>query len=146
MASYKSRAPKPEKLREDETLSSFEAWRGNLEYYLALDENFAEFLEESFTWKPKSSDIHRGLTDIPIKDEKGAVISVRTAAQRSKFLDICLGPGFSFWKIWWGGTRFPPHLGKLVGGEKFCRFSVGGESAILQIYMMKTLIMTYYML
>ena len=37
MASYKSRAPKPEKLREDETLSSFEAWKGNLEYYLALD-------------------------------------------------------------------------------------------------------------
>ena len=73
MASYKSRAPKPEKLREDETLSSFEAWRGNLEYYLALDENFAEFLEESFTWKPKSSDIHRGLTDIPLKDENDRI-------------------------------------------------------------------------
>ena len=67
MASYKSRAPKPEKLREDETLSSFEAWKGNLEYYLALDENFAEFLDEDFKWKPKSVDTYRGLKDVKVE-------------------------------------------------------------------------------
>ena len=54
--SYKLRAPKPEKLKEEETLSSFESWKGNLEYYLALDENFAEFLDEDFVWEPKSKD------------------------------------------------------------------------------------------
>ena len=85
--SYKLRAPKPEKLKEEETLSSFESWKGNLEYYLALDENFAEFLDEDFVWEPKSKDAYRGMTDI--KAEDGS--TTKSAAQRSKFLDICLG-------------------------------------------------------
>ena len=42
--------------------------------------------------------------------------------------------GFSLWKIWWGGTRFPPHLGKLVGGENFADFRWGGKRDFTNLY------------
>ena len=45
-----------------------------------------------------------------------------------------------------GGDKIPPPLGVSSGGGKISPIFGGGESAILQIYMMKTLIMTYYML
>ena len=43
-------------------------------------------MDEDFKWKPKSSDTYRGLKDVKVEDTV-----VKTAAQRAKFLDICLG-------------------------------------------------------
>ena len=55
--------------------------------------------------------------------------------------------GFSFGKFGGGGQDSPPPLGEVSGDGKLLPiFGVEGESAILQIYMIKTLIMIYYML
>ena len=34
--------------KRNETISSFEAWKGNLIYSLMLDKHFSEFLEDDF--------------------------------------------------------------------------------------------------
>ena len=49
------RAPKQWALTKQETITSFEAWRQNLQYILSLDPNFAAFLLEDATWLRKSS-------------------------------------------------------------------------------------------
>ena len=57
-------------------------------YSFMLDRNFAEFLEDGFEWLPKSTkQPHRGLADV-VKSDGTVVIS---AAQRVKYLEICLG-------------------------------------------------------
>ena len=45
-----ARAPKQWLLSKDETINTFENWRKNLPYILSLDNNFAAFLHEGFTW------------------------------------------------------------------------------------------------
>ena len=94
MATYslKSMAPKIRELQKSkETLSSFENWRGNLIYNLTLNPNFTEFLDEDCTWKKKSEHRYRGFSDITETDNEGKISSVKTAAQRASFLDLCLG-------------------------------------------------------
>ena len=54
--------------------------------------------------------------------------------------------GFSFWKFWWGGTRFPPTWASRWGWENIRRFLVGWESTILPIWWVKTLNKTYFVL
>ena len=44
------RAPKQWSLTKQETITSFEAWRQNLQYILSLDRNFAGFLADGVTW------------------------------------------------------------------------------------------------
>ena len=83
---HKIKSPRPRELEENETFSSFECWKGTLEYYLGLDDRFAEFLDETFTWKPKGIAPNHGLEDIKL--ENGNMI---TAAKRAKYLDIFLG-------------------------------------------------------
>ena len=65
-----NRAPKQWSLTEIETITTFEAWRQNLQYSLSLDANFAPFLADTFTWLKKSSTApNRGLkpdgNDVP---------------------------------------------------------------------------------
>jgi hypothetical protein len=43
------RAPKQWSLIKQETITSFEAWRQNLQYTLSLDPNFAGFLIDGLT-------------------------------------------------------------------------------------------------
>ena len=50
-----SRAPKQWALTKRETITSYEAWRQNLQHTLALDRNFAVFLLENTTWLRKTS-------------------------------------------------------------------------------------------
>ena len=45
------RAPKQWSLTKQESITSFEAWRQNLQYTLSLDQNFAPFLVDGFTWQ-----------------------------------------------------------------------------------------------
>ena len=84
-----NRAPKQWSLTKNETITTFEAWRQNLQYSLSLDANFAPFLADTFTWLKKSSIAPtRGLEsdgdDVPTTRR-------RTAFQKNLHLDLMLG-------------------------------------------------------
>ena len=84
-----SRAPKQWSLTRNETITTFEAWRQNLQYTLSLDPNFARFLVDGFTWQKKTNATPlRGLTD-----DGGDVAEAarRTAAQKCTHLELMLG-------------------------------------------------------
>lgn len=83
------RAPKQWTLTKHETITSFEAWRQNLQYTLSLDPNFAAFLLDGSTWLKKSAaNPLCGFTD----DEADAPeASRRTAAQKLTHLELMLG-------------------------------------------------------
>ena len=60
------KAPKQWQLTKDETINSFENWKQNLLYVLSLDNNFAPFMENGFTWQKKSAaQPNRGLAADP---------------------------------------------------------------------------------
>ena len=85
------RAPKQWVLTKTETFSTFEAWRQNLVYSLALDKQFAPFLKESVTWKKKHpSDPNRGLVDDTVETD-GVNVIVQTADQKVVILELLLG-------------------------------------------------------
>ena len=50
-----NRAPKQWSLTKRETITSFEAWRHNLQYTLSLDPNFAPYLIDGVTWLKKTT-------------------------------------------------------------------------------------------
>ena len=84
-----SRAPKQWSLTKNESITSFEAWRQNLQYSLSLDANFAPFLADTFTWQKKSSTApNRGLTS---DGEAVPEARRRTAAQKNVHLELMLG-------------------------------------------------------
>ena len=84
-----SRAPKQWSLTRQETITSFEAWRQNLQYVLSLDINFASFLVDGFTWQKKTPAVPlRGFVD---DTEDVAEASRRTAAQKVTHLELMLG-------------------------------------------------------
>ena len=91
------RAPKQWSLTKQETITSFESWRQNLQYTLALDKNFAGFLVDGLTWLKKTSCAPlRGFTDDnePIPEEQR-----RTAAQKVTQLELMLGQIANFCPI-----------------------------------------------
>ena len=84
-----NRAPKQWSVTKNETITTFEAWRQNLQYSLSLDANFAPFLADNFSWQKKSSTSpKRGLTsdgeDVPTSRR-------RTANQKNVHLEPMLG-------------------------------------------------------
>ncbi|VDI80344.1 Hypothetical predicted protein [Mytilus galloprovincialis] len=84
-----TRAPKQWSLSKVETITSFEAWRQNLQYTLSLDQNFAAFLVDGFTWlKKTNANPLRGIAD---DGEAVAEANRRTAAQKCTHLDLMLG-------------------------------------------------------
>ena len=92
-----NRAPKQWSLTKNETITTFEAWRQNLQYSLSLDANFAPFLADTFTWLKKSSTAPtRGLEsdgdDVPTTRR-------RTAFQKNLHLDLMLGQIANFCPI-----------------------------------------------
>ena len=83
------RAPKQWSLTKQETITSFEAWRQNLQYILSLDRNFAGFLADGVTWLKKSpGSPRRGFQDDP---ETVPQASRRTAQQKCTHLELMLG-------------------------------------------------------
>ena len=80
MASGSVRAPKQWLLSKQETLTSYEAWKGNLLYTLSLDPNFKPFIEKNIVWKSHKS-TNRGLAD------EGTI----KAATRAAHLELMLG-------------------------------------------------------
>ncbi|CAG2238456.1 unnamed protein product [Mytilus edulis] len=89
-----TRAPKQWSLSKVETITSFEAWRQNLQYTLSLDQNFAAFLVDGFTWlKKTNANPLRGIVD---DGEAVAEANRRTAAQ-NLLVDTFLTLIASFW-------------------------------------------------
>ena len=83
------RAPKQWALTKQETITSFEAWRQNLQYILSLDPNFAVFLLEDTTWFRKtSSSPLRGFEN---DGEDVLEANRRTAARKVTHLELMLG-------------------------------------------------------
>jgi hypothetical protein len=77
------RAPKQWSLIKQETITSFEAWRQNLQYTLSLDPNFAGFLIDGLTWQKKTNaQSLRGFVD------DGEDVAKRTDAQPPKNVPI----------------------------------------------------------
>ena len=84
-----TRAPKQWLLTKQETITSFEAWRQNIQYTLSLDPNFATFLLEDTTWLRKTNAAPlRGLAN---DDEDVPQARRRTAAQKVTHLELMLG-------------------------------------------------------
>ena len=84
-----NRAPKQWSLMKNESITTFEAWRHNLQYSLSLDANFTPFLANNFSWLKKSSTSpQRGLTsdgeDVPTSRR-------RTTNQKNVHLELVLG-------------------------------------------------------
>ena len=77
MANFSKRVAPQRSLEKEETISSFEAWRGNLMYILNTDENFSPFLDSNKSWdkKVKGGRQHRGLS----------------SAQELNYLELMLG-------------------------------------------------------
>ena len=84
-----TRAPKHWFLTKHESITSFEAWRQNLQNILSLDTNFARFLADNVTWLKKShaTPLH-GLQD---DSEFVHASAQRTAQQKCTHLDLMLG-------------------------------------------------------
>ena len=67
--------PKPWKLTEEESFSSFTSWKHNILYSLAQEPTFKPFLESGATWERLTSDNpSRGFTDSDglTKEQKAA--------------------------------------------------------------------------
>ncbi|XP_060576734.1 uncharacterized protein LOC132734055 [Ruditapes philippinarum] len=91
------RAPKQWCLTKQETITSFESWRQNLQYTLSLDPNFAPFLVEGFQWERKTNtNPERGFTD---DGESVPEAKRRTAAQKVIYLELMLGQIANFCPI-----------------------------------------------
>ena len=83
------RARKQWSLTKQRLITSFEAWRQNLQYILSLDRNFAGFLADGVTWLKKCpGNPRRGLQDDP---ESVPQASHRTAQQKCSRLELRLG-------------------------------------------------------
>ena len=79
------RPPKQWVLQETETITSFANWQSNINYHLSLNNDFAPYIEPTFTWH-KASTANRGL----VSDDTTAVNS-KTAAQKNAVLEQMLG-------------------------------------------------------
>ena len=82
------RAPKQWCLTKEETISTFESWRQNLQYILSLDPSFVPYLVEGVTWLKKTrTSTNRGFADDNNEVAEG---SRRTAAQKVAQLELML--------------------------------------------------------
>ena len=79
-----AKAPKPWKLTETETFTSFTNWQSNLTYVLSQETNFIPFLGPDVTWS-KASTANRGLAAVTTG---GVTVS---AQQRNAHLTQMLG-------------------------------------------------------
>ena len=81
------RVPKPERLKENETITGFASWKQNLKYNLSLNNDWAPFLEPDFEWS-KPSTPNRGVAadgdDVDANRRK-------TAVQKGIQLDRMIG-------------------------------------------------------
>ena len=78
-------APKCRGLTASETSASFEVWKENLLFNLAIDGSFEEFLEDNFKWESRTVN-NRGL-----QPDDTAMPNAKTAKQKLALLQLMLG-------------------------------------------------------
>ena len=84
-----NRAPKQWSFTKNESITTFKAWRQNLQYSLSPDAKFALFLADIFLWRKKSSTFpQRGLMS---GGEDVHTSRRRTANQKNVHLELMLG-------------------------------------------------------
>ena len=84
-----AKAPKPWKLTEDESFSSFTSWQNNILYVLNQDDSFKRYLTPTSKWnKLTSADPHRGFAD---DGEDIRTAKRLTAQQKAANLNQMLG-------------------------------------------------------
>ena len=130
-----SRAPKQWALAKNETVTTFNAWKDNLLYILALETKFAPFLVDGYEWaKYSSADVNRGFTD-----DAGANATPPTGLKKEekvKHLTLFLGQianyatiisrnqivknSTSLKNIW---SKLREHYGLQASGSKFIDLS-----------------------
>ena len=78
---------KPWRLTQEETITSFENWRGVMEYHLGNDTNFAPYLEPNVVWSKyhATKKPTRGLVD-----DVGQAANKKTAVQKNRILEQML--------------------------------------------------------
>ena len=74
---------RPKRLTEKESLTTFEDWRNNLEFFLQQDKDFANLLKSNVTWSKASENRpHRGLDNADeersLKQFLGVIASLST--------------------------------------------------------------------
>ena len=79
------RPPKQWVLQETETITSFANWQSNINYHLSLNNEFAPYIDPTFTWG-KASVANRGLVGDVAGTDNG-----KTAAQKNAVLEQMLG-------------------------------------------------------
>ena len=84
-----NRAPKQWSLTKVETITTFEAWKQNLEYTLSLDPNFARFMVNGVTWgkKTNAEPLRGQIPDAEPVPERNRL----TAEQKVTHLELLLG-------------------------------------------------------
>ena len=99
-----TRAPKQWSLTKQKSITSFEAWRQNLQYILSLDSNFACFLADNVTWLKKSPATPlRGLQN---DGESVRASAHRTAQQKCTHVDLMLGQIANYCPVISRNTKF----------------------------------------
>ena len=84
-----TRAQKTVVAHQIDTITSFEAWKQNLQYSLLLNMNFAAFFGDNATWQKKSTTSPtRSFTN---DDKDVPFASRRTAQQKCTHLELKLG-------------------------------------------------------
>jgi len=79
-----SKAPKPWKLTEDETFSSFTSWQHNIIYTLSREKEFKPFLADDCTWlKDTNTTTNRGF-----QDDIDGLTGTQKAANLSQMLGL----------------------------------------------------------
>ena len=91
------RAPKQWTLSKQETITSYEYWRQNLQYTLSLDANFAPFLVDQATWGKKTNT--SPLRDLRDDSDDTPGLIRRTAQQKVAHLELMLGQIANFCPI-----------------------------------------------
>ena len=86
---------RPKRLTENETLTSFEDWRNNLEFFLRQDKDISNFLKSTATWNQSSSPgDHRGLDSdeevINLKQFLGIIASLSPPLLHGDITNDCI--------------------------------------------------------
>ena len=86
------KAHRPNRLTEEETLTSFEDWKNNLIFYLKQDTNFKKFLKADAVWHKSSSNVeHRGLESaevlLQLKNFLGVIASLSPPLLHGDLID-----------------------------------------------------------
>ena len=94
MATSSIKIVRPKQLTESESLTSFEDWRNNLEFFLSQDKDVSKYLKSSVTWSKKSAGTdHRGFASadeaVALSQFLGIIASLSPPLLHDEITDDC---------------------------------------------------------